>query len=250
MKRLRLLHWVMVVVALVGGIVPGVQAQAGEEQFRAQRERLITEIEADVKQTSERIGRKSLAPLVMDAMRRVPRHEFIPDGQKPYAYDNRPLPIGYGQTISQPYIVAVMTDLADVAAGKTVLEVGTGSGYQAAILAACGAQVYTLEIIPELARQAQEPLQRLGYVNVAVRTGDGYYGWPERAPFDAILVTAASSHIPPPLIEQLKPGGKMVIPVGGPFMTQQLMLVEKAEDGKITTRQLLPVAFVPLTGGH
>jgi protein-L-isoaspartate(D-aspartate) O-methyltransferase len=250
MKRLGLLHWIMVVVALVGGIVPGVQVQAGEEQFRAQRERLITEIEADVKLTSERIGRKSLAPLVMDAMRQVPRHEFVPDEQKPNAYDNRPLPIGYGQTISQPYIVAIMTDLADVTAGKTVLEVGTGSGYQAAVLAACGAQVYTLEIIPELARQAQEPLRRLGYANVAVRTGDGYYGWPEQAPFDAILVTAASSHIPPPLIAQLKPRGKMVIPVGGPFMTQQLMLVEKAEDGKITTRQLLPVAFVPLTGGH
>jgi protein-L-isoaspartate(D-aspartate) O-methyltransferase len=250
MKHLGFLAWLLMAAAVVGGIAPSTGWTADEARFRAQRERLIGDIDADVQATSERIGRKALAPLVMEAMRQVPRHEFVPEAQKPYAYENRPLPIGYGQTISQPYIVAIMTDLADAAPGKSALEVGTGSGYQAAILAACGAQVFTMEIIPELAQEAKGRLQRLGYQNVEVRSGDGYHGWPERAPFDLILVTAAGSHVPPPLVAQLKPKGKMVIPVGGPFMTQQLMLVEKTEDGKVTTRQLLPVAFVPLTGGH
>jgi protein-L-isoaspartate(D-aspartate) O-methyltransferase len=162
------------------------------------------------------------------------------------AYANRPLPIGHGQTISQPYIVAVMTDLLGVDRDDVVLEVGTGSGYQTAILAQLGQHVYTMEIIQELADEARERLQRLGYTNISTRVGDGYYGWEEHAPFDAIMVTAAASHIPPPLLRQLKPGGHMVIPVGGPFLTQQLLLVSKDTDGQITTRQVLPVAFVPL----
>jgi protein-L-isoaspartate(D-aspartate) O-methyltransferase len=250
MKCSMTLLLVMVGVFLAVFSFMEIDATPDESRFTTLRERLVSEIAADVKATSRRFGGKELAPVVLEAMGRVPRHEFVPPEQRSYAYENRPLPIGHGQTISQPYIVAIMTDLADAALGKTALEVGTGSGYQAAILAACGAQVYSMEIIPELGKQAEERLQRLGYDRVQVRIGDGYYGWSERAPFDIILVTAASSQIPPPLIAQLKPGGKMVIPVGGPFMVQHLMLVEKAEDGQITSRELLPVAFVPLTGGH
>lgn len=245
---------VLLLVTIAAALAPlglsRANAGADVESFAALRKRLVSEIDADVRATSQRFGGKVLAPVVLGAMRQVPRHEFVPPSQRPYAYENRPLAIGYGQTISQPYIVAIMTALADAEPDKTALEVGTGSGYQAAILAACGVQVYSMEIILELGKQAGERLQRLGYDRVEVRVGDGYYGWPERAPFDIILVTAASSQIPPPLIAQLKPGGKMVIPVGGPFMVQHLMLVEKAEDGQITSRELLPVAFVPLTGGH
>ena len=218
--------------------------------YQVQRESMVKEIEADVQSTREQLGKRSLGPQVLEAMRRVPRHEFVSNGQRRYAYENRPLPIGHGQTISQPYIVAVMTDLLDVGKEDTVFELGTGSGYQAAILAECAREVYSVEIIEELGETARERLKRLGYDNVQVRVGDGYYGWKEHAPFDAIMVTAAGSHIPPPLVEQLKPGGRMVIPIGGSFMTQQLMLVEKTMDGKIKTRQVLPVAFVPLTGGH
>lgn len=225
-------------------------ASAGDTPYAAERQEMIREIEADVKMTSERIGKRSLNPQVMKAMGKVPRDEFVPDHLKKHAYENRPLPIGYGQTISQPYIVALMTDLANVDRGDAVLEVGTGSGYQAAVLAESGAEVYSIEIIEELAKSAEQRLERLGYSNVKVRSGDGYYGWEEHAPFDAIMVTAAASTIPPPLVEQLKPGGRMIIPVGGPFMTQHLMLVEKREDSKIITRQVLPVLFVPLTGGH
>ncbi|MGB5541145.1 MAG: protein-L-isoaspartate(D-aspartate) O-methyltransferase, partial [Gammaproteobacteria bacterium] len=166
------------------------------------------------------------------------------------AYDNRPLSIGYGQTISQPYIVALMTDLLDVGPDATVLEVGTGSGYQAAVLSGLVASVYTIEIVPQLGERAQGVLARLGYDNVEVRIGDGYYGWEEHAPFDAIIVTAAASHVPPPLVRQLKPGGRMIIPVGSRFMVQELLLVEKTAAGEVSTRQILPVAFVPLTGGH
>lgn len=223
---------------------------AEDDSYKALREGMVREIEADVKFTSERIGKKALDSRVMDIMRKVPRHEFVPASLKSHAYENRPLSIGYGQTISQPYIVALMTDLLEVTKEGVFLEVGTGSGYQAAILGEWARRVYSIEIVRELGEQAKERLRRLGFENVEVMVGDGYYGWKEHAPFDGIIVTAASGQIPPPLIEQLKPGGKMVIPVGGPFMTQQLMLVEKAEDGKIKTRQILPVAFVPLTGGH
>jgi protein-L-isoaspartate(D-aspartate) O-methyltransferase len=185
----------------------------------------------------------------MAAMAKVPRHKFVPPDEVPYAYENRPLPIGYGQTISQPYIVALMTDLTQVGPGDVVLEIGTGSGYQAAILAELAQAVYTMEIIEPLAVQAGERLGRLGYAKVQARLGDGYHGWPEHGPYDAILVTAAASHVPPPLIAQLKAGGRMVIPVGAPFMIQYLLLIEKAGDGSVSTRQVLPVSFVPLVGG-
>lgn len=227
-----------------------VAAPAGAEELARARERMLAEIRADVEATSRHIGKGALDPRVLDVLGQVPRHEFVPDRLRGRAYENRPLPIGHGQTISQPYIVALMTDLAAVSPGDSVLELGTGSGYQAAVLAALGARVYTVEIVPPLGEEARQRLERLGYTGVTVRVGDGYYGWEEHAPFDAILVTAAASHIPPPLVRQLKPGGRMVIPVGSPFQTQQLTLVEKSPGGTVTTRQFLPVRFVPLTGGH
>ena len=224
-----------------------VQAQ---DQYAMARQAMIKDIEADVRLTSSHINKKELDPKVMDAMRKVPRHEFVPRQVRDIAYENRPLPIGYGQTISQPYIVALMTDLLEPKPQQKVLEVGTGSGYQAAILAQLVAEVYTIEIIEPLGNEARERLKRLNYRNVHVRIGDGYYGWKEHGPYDGIVVTAAASHIPPPLIQQLKPGGRMVIPVGSRFMVQQLVLVEKDAKGKLTTRQILPVRFVPLTGEH
>ena len=235
---------------LAGVIAVGIAPAIGSEEYQVQRERMIKEIEGDVKATSRRIGKKELSKSVMKAMANVPRHEFVPRSLRRAAYENRPLPIGYGQTISQPYIVALMTDLLDVDGDDIVLEVGTGSGYQAAILAELVKKIYTIEIIKELGEQAKGRLEGLGYQNIAVQVGDGYYGLEGLAPFDGIIVTAAANHVPPPLIKQLRPGGKMVIPVGGAFMTQQLMLVEKRNDGKIITKQVLPVIFVPLTGGH
>jgi protein-L-isoaspartate(D-aspartate) O-methyltransferase len=183
------------------------------------------------------------------AMRTVPRHEFVPAHFRDDAYANRPLPIGYGQTISQPYIVAYMTEVIRPRPGMRVLEIGTGSGYQAAVLAATGAEVYTMEIFRALADAARERLARLGYDRVTVRHGDGHYGWPEAAPFDAIVVTAAAGHIPPSLTQQLRPGGRMIIPVGSIYGAQYLILVEKNSRGRIRTRTLLPVAFVPMLTG-
>ena len=191
-----------------------------------------------------------ISDAVMASMSTVKRHELVPPSKRRYSYENRPLPIGYGQTISQPYIVALMTELIDVDADDVVLEVGTGSGYQAAILAELVDHVYSIEIIPALAIRAKQDLERLGYKNITTMLGDGYYGWKEHAPFDAIVVTAAASHVPPPLIEQLKPGGRMVIPVGERFMTQTLLLLEKTEKGEVITRQYGAVRFVPLTGEH
>ncbi|MFO7924595.1 MAG: protein-L-isoaspartate(D-aspartate) O-methyltransferase [Bacteroidales bacterium] len=182
----------------------------------------------------------------LNAMRNVERHLFVPRGQQGRAYNDGPMPIGYGQTISQPYIVAYMTSLIDPKPDGKILEIGTGSGYQAAVLAEIVDMVYTIEIIPELANQARELLDELNYNNVEVITGDGYFGHEDRAPYDAIVVTAAAEYIPPPLISQLKDGGKMIIPVGSPFMVQTLMLVEKEGD-KITTSNLMPVRFVPFT---
>lgn len=221
-----------------------------EENFQKQRHALINIIKADVVMTREFLDKEILQEQVLDAMRKVPRHEFVPEELRPSAYRNKPLPIGYGQTISQPYIVAIMTDLLELDQDSKVLEIGTGSGYQAAVLAELSQSVFTIEIIEDLAREAAQRLGRLGYTNVQARTGDGYYGWEAEAPFDAIMVTAAASYIPPPLIKQLKPGGRMIIPVGDRFMVQQLVLVTKDQDHKVTTRQLLPVAFVPLTGQH
>lgn len=223
-------------------------AQGGE--FDVARHRMVEEVLSDAAETSAYSGRAALSPGVIAAMEKVERHRFVPDALTTVAYLNRPLPIGYGQTISQPFIVALMSDLMRVKAGDKVLEIGTGSGYQAAILAEMADSVYSIEIIEPLGKQAGERLKSLGYRNVQTRVGDGYYGWPEAAPFDAIMVTAAASHVPPPLIKQLKPGGRIVIPLGTQFMTQFLMLVEKKQDGSVTTRQILPVRFVPLTGGH
>lgn len=183
---------------------------------------------------------------ILTSMRKVPRHLFVPEEQQQYAYEDRPLPIGYSQTISQPYIVAYMT--AEVRPGNddTVLEIGTGSGYQAAVLSEIVDQVYSLEIIPGLGNEAKERLESLGYENVHVKVSDGYYGWKEKAPFDAIIVTAAAREIPPPIIEQLNEGGRMIIPVGPQYGAQVLILLEK-KHGKIKKRTLLPVAFVPFT---
>lgn len=213
-----------------------------EAEFEARRRTLVAEISA------ERPGLPSrFDPRVMDAILRVPRHLFVAPGQQPHAYENRPLPIGHGQTISQPYIVALMTDLLKPGREDSVLEIGAGSGYQAAVLAELVRAVYTIEIVEPLAAEARRRLERLGYRNVEVRTGDGYNGWPERAPFDAIMVTAGADEVPPALLQQLKPGGRMVIPVGPAWSVQSLMLYEKQADGSIRSRQVLPVRFVPFT---
>ena len=218
-----------------------------EDARSDERAAMVETIEAHARYAPGAVEDGAIDPAVLQAMRIVPRHEFVPEEEQRRAYQDMPLPIGYGQTISQPFIVALMTDLLDLKPGATVLEIGTGSGYQAAVLAPLAARVFTIEIVPELGASARAKLQRLGYGNVETKVADGYYGWPEAAPFDGIVVTAAASHIPPPLIEQLKPGGRMVIPIGGAFAAQHLMLVEKLPDGGITTRQLLPVAFVPFT---
>jgi protein-L-isoaspartate(D-aspartate) O-methyltransferase len=220
------------------------------DEHAALRADLIERITADVRATRYYLDKSTLDEPVMAAMAKVPRHQFVPPGLIASAYENRPLPIGEGQTISQPYIVAVMTDLLRLRPSSVVLEIGTGSGYQAAVLAELVKQVYSIEIIEKLHASATRRLQRLKYANIVTRLADGYYGWQEHAPFDAIIVTAAANQIPPPLVRQLKPGGRMVIPVGGAFMTQYLMLVEKHKDGTLSTRQLLPVRFVPLTGKH
>ncbi len=220
---------------------------AAQDPTSAARARMAREVESDARATARETGRQALDARVMQALRTVPRHRFVPASLQGAAYENRPLPIGHGQTISQPYIVALMTDLLRLDRDDVVLEVGTGSGYQAAILSPLVKQVHTVEIVEPLAKQATERLRVLGYRNVAVRHADGYEGWKAAAPFDAIIVTAAATHIPPPLIRQLKPGGRMVIPVGGPFATQSLMLVEKTAAGKVRTREVLPVRFVPLT---
>lgn len=192
-------------------------------------------------------GEAALNEDVIRSLGTVRRHEFVPARQQSFAYENRPLPIGHGQTISQPYIVALMTDLIEPDRDFVVLEIGTGSGYQAAILAKLVTYVYSIEIIEALADQATARLARLGYNNVTTKLGDGYHGWEEHAPYDAIVVTAAASHVPPPLVQQLRPGGRMIIPVGGQFMTQQLLLIEKTDDDEVITRQIAAVRFVPLT---
>jgi protein-L-isoaspartate(D-aspartate) O-methyltransferase len=185
-------------------------------------------------------------PTVLKAMRTVPRHLLVPERYRRDAYDDSPLPIGHGQTISQPYIVALMSEFVGVAKGDKVLEIGTGSGYQAAVLAEMGAKVFTIEIVPDLARRAADNLRELEYTGITTREGDGYFGWKEEAPFDAIVVTAAADRIPPPLIEQLADGGRMIIPVGPPMGDQFLVLVTKKE-GKVRTKTILPVRFVPFT---
>ena len=226
------------------------QAVLAGDDHELLRQRMVQEIVAMTTDTRFETGRTALDERLLAAMRKVERHKFVPPSEVVNAYQNRPLPIGYGQTISQPYIVAIMTDFMRVERNHTVLEIGTGSGYQAVILAELAKAVYTIEIIEPLGKQAQERLQNLGYRNVQTKVGDGYYGWEQYAPFDSIIVTATASHIPPPLIKQLKPGGRMLMPVGAQFLTQYLMLVEKNPDGTVSSKQLLPVRFVPLTGGH
>lgn len=205
-------------------------------------------IEAECRYTRGYTGIQEFKPEVMAAIARVPREEFVPKSLKPWAYDNNPLPIGNGQTISQPYIVALMTDLLCPDKGDVILEIGTGSGYQAAILSQLVEKVYTLEIVPALAVKAAQLLKKLGYENVEVLQGDASRGWSECAPYAGIIVTAAASHIPVALKEQLKPGGRLVIPVGRPYMPQNLLLIQKDNQGEFTTQNILPVAFVPFTG--
>ena len=213
---------------------------AVDDAYVAKRAAMIEEIAGDVRAGYGNLEKEALDENVIDALGSVPRHEFVPRNMRDAAYENRPLPIGHGQTISQPYIVAIMTNLLQVGKSDRVLEIGTGSGYQIAVLAELVKKAYSIEIIEPLGKQAKERLHHLGYENIELKIGDGYYGWPEEAPFDAIMVTAAASHIPPPLIKQLKPGGRMLIPVGSRFMVQELLLVQKSASGEVSTRQLLP----------
>ncbi len=232
------------------GPIPSQSWAGAKDDHAIARQGMVETIAAMAVQTEREIGRRELDTAVMDVMAKVPRHEFVPEDLRGMAYRNHPLPIGHGQTISQPYIVALMTSLLGMTPGAKVLEIGTGSGYQAAVLAELAAKVFTIEIIEPLGQLARKRLARIGYGNVEVRVGDGYYGWKEQAPFDAIIITAAASHVPPPLVRQLKPGGRMVIPVGQHFLVQYLTIVEKHTDGSVTMREILPVKFVPLTGDH
>ena len=239
------------ILAIVCAMILQVSAWAAEpDGFAAERRALVAEISALARETQAETGQGMFSKQVMQAMGKVPRHRFVPPEVVRYAYRNRPLPIGYGQTISQPFLVAYMTELLQVGKGSKVLEVGTGSGYQAAILGELVKKVYSIEIVEPLATRATKTLKANGYTNVEVKAGDGYYGWEQHAPFDAIIVTAVASHVPPPLIQQLKRGGRMLIPLGSNFMPQHLVLVEKDMQDRVRTRQLLPVRFVPLVGGH
>ena len=226
---------VSVVICLV--VIAIAPASANGQEYETKRARMVE---------TQLVRRGITDGAVLRAMRTVPRHRLVPETYVKSAYDDRPLAIGYGQTISQPFIVAYMTELLVLEPGDRVLEIGTGSGYQAAVLAEIIGEVYSIEIVPELAKAAGERILSLGYDNIRTKNADGYHGWEEYAPFDAIIVTAAAEHIPPPLIRQLKDGGKMVIPVGSPFFTQSLMLVEKKE-GRTTTKNMMPVIFVPFT---
>lgn len=214
--------------------------------FEHDRQQMIADIESGVAVTRMMTGRDHLNPRVMDVMRQVPREEFVPADMRHAAFRDGALPVGHGQTISQPYIVALMTDLLDLTEDSVVLEVGTGTGYQAAILSQLARQVYTIEKIPELAQAAQQRLSEMGYDNVEPRCSDGSLGWPEKAPFDGIVVTAAAADVPPALLEQLGPGGRMVIPIGLPYMHQELILITRDQQGEIERSSILGVAFVPL----
>ena len=245
------MNWRGLLLVIIGLVLVGYDGRAStgeDEKMTIARKGMVKEIELDVQETSAYIGQAQLNEEVMRVMGEVPRHEFVPEEARSAAYYNRPLPIGYGQTISQPYIVALMTDLLAVSKDARVLEVGAGSGYQAAVLSQLVKEVHSIEIIPELAQACRKRLARLGYSNITIHEGDGYYGLESEGPFDGIVVTAASSYIPPPLVKQLKPGGHMVIPVGTPFAVQHLMLLEKNKQGEVSMRQVLPVRFVPLTG--
>ncbi len=238
---------VLLVLSLLLGAAVLPVAALGAGEYAEARARLVETLRAFAALPGSGAPGGRLSARVLDAIGAVPRHALVPERYRFLAYANRPLPIGHGQTISQPYIVGLMTDLLGVGAAATVLEVGTGSGYQAAVLARLVGHVYTIEIIEPLARRAAADLARLGVRNVTVRAGDGYRGWPEHAPFDGIMVTAAVREIPPPLLAQLKPGGRLVIPVGPLGGVQSLMLIEKGLDGKIAKQSVIPVRFVPFT---
>jgi len=214
-----------------------------------ERAALLEEIVREMRETAYWTGRTALSPRVAAALAKVKREAFVAPGSERAAYENRPLPIGHGQTISQPFVVALMTELLNLQPQDSVLEVGTGSGYQAAVLAELAGKVCSIEVIPELAASAAATLSGQGYSSIELSTGDGGLGWPERAPFDAIIVTAAAPDVPPALLEQLRPGGRMVIPVGPRHADQELLLITKDAAGTVTRRSVLPVAFVPLTGG-
>jgi protein-L-isoaspartate(D-aspartate) O-methyltransferase len=249
MSELQLRELPNIGIAVLCVLLLAFTANADEAEYVSARAAMVDDVHFYATLARD-TGEEAFNEDVMRSMGTVKRHEFVPAEEKPFAYENRPLPIGHGQTISQPYIVALMTDLIEPDSDDVVLEIGTGSGYQAAILANLVNHVYSIEIIEPLADRAKSDLERLGYENVTTKLGDGYYGWEEHAPFDAIVVTAAASHVPPPLVQQLRPGGRMIIPVGGQFMTQQLLLLEKTEDDRIITRQIAAVRFVPLTGEH
>jgi protein-L-isoaspartate(D-aspartate) O-methyltransferase len=244
--------WLQIVVGLMMASMAENSIGSTGEDWSGPHQDMMRAIHADVARNIQVLGRDHLSESVALAMAKVPRHEFVPPELRRNAYANHPLPIGHGQTISQPTIVALMTDLLSLASGDNVLEVGTGSGYQAAVLSevVSGGTVFTIEIVPDLARTARKRLAALGYQNVSVHTGDGYLGLPDHAPFDGIMVTAAAEEIPPPLLEQLKPGGRLVMPVGGQGETQWLTLVSKNTKGEVDRRVVLPVRFVPLTGDH
>jgi protein-L-isoaspartate(D-aspartate) O-methyltransferase len=234
------------VLAFVGAIQNPTRAE--EDRTAPARAAMVSTIQGYAASLPQSVAAQGISPLVLDVMGKVPRHRFVPERSQGQAYSDAPLPIGHGQTISQPFIVALMSHLVRATPESTVLEIGTGSGYQAAVLSPLAKTVCTIEIIPQLGDTANRVLRDLGYRNVQTRIGDGYFGWPECGPFDGILVTAAAGHVPPPLVTQLKPGGRMVIPVGTAFGPQFLTLVEKTSDGRVTSRQVLPVRFVPLTG--
>jgi protein-L-isoaspartate(D-aspartate) O-methyltransferase len=236
-------------LTLLAGVFATVVADSAPSQdaFAAPRAEMVRDIAAMARATASETSRASFSERVMAALGKVPRHRLVPSAQVPFAYENRPLPIGHGQTISQPYIVALMTDLLEPKPTDVVLEVGTGSGYQAAVLAELVAKVYTIEIVEPVGTRAAADLAALGYKNVITRLGDGYNGWPEAAPFDGIVVTAAAPHVPQPLVDQLKPSGRLVIPVGGDWGGQDLLVIEKTQQGSTTTKRTIPVRFVPLT---
>ena len=238
--------WLARAAAAVAGILVRLPASAQADFARA-RERLLAEIDSDMRATAAGTGRTALSPVVRRAMATVPRERFVPPDLAARAYENRPLPIGEGQTISQPFIVALMTELLDPKPTDVMLEVGTGSGYQAAVLAACVKKVYSIEILAPLAARARAALDSAGVRNVEARVGDGYRGWPEAAPFDGIVVTAAPDHVPPALVAQLAPGGRLVIPVGPYLGGQELLVIRKDADGRAVSRRTIAVRFVPLT---
>jgi protein-L-isoaspartate(D-aspartate) O-methyltransferase len=244
--RLYRRSWLARAVAAVAGILLRAPASA-QADFTSERERLLAEIDDDMRATAASTGRTALSPVVRRAMATVPRERFVPPELAARAYDNRPLPIGAGQTISQPFIVALMTELLDPRPTDVMLEVGTGSGYQAAVLAACVKRVYSIEILAPLAARARTALDSAGVRNIETRVGDGYKGWPEAAPFDGIIVTAAPDHVPPALVAQLAPGGRLVIPVGPYLGSQELLLIRKDAEGRTVSRRTIAVRFVPLT---